>query len=54
MNYLLCVTSLQSYDTNSKAIQDKVYPVFDTDHLRKKFDHDKYYKSLLHVYNKVN
>ena len=48
-----CVTSLQSYDIRNKDIQDKVHPVFDTDELQKEFNHDKYYKTLLHVYNQA-
>ena len=46
-----CVTSLESYNVDNKAIQDKIPPVFGTDDLQKTFDHYKHYKSVLHVYD---
>ena len=48
-----CVTSLKLYDIGNKAIQYKLHHVFDTDDLQQKFDHDKYYKNLLHGYNQA-
>ena len=48
-----CVASLQQYDVDNKDIQDKVHPMFDTDELKKKFDHEKYYKNVLHVCNQA-
>ena len=35
-----CVTSLQSYNIDNEVTYYKSHPVFDTDDLQKKFDHN--------------